>query len=109
MCARLNGILKGLDVYPEKMMENLGKTRGLVFSQRVLMALMERGIDRDSAYQIVQDSSRKVWADSSLTFQEALASHEEIKRHCAPGELAALFEYTFYLRHVDEIYGRFGM
>lgn len=109
MLTRLNSVLKGLDVYPDRMKENLGLTRGLIFSQRVLVALMDKGIDRNAAYQIVQDCARKVWANPDLRFLDVLDGDEQVKKHFTSEELASLFDYAYYMRHVDEIFSRFGL
>jgi len=109
MLTRLTRLLQNLDVYPDRMRENLEMTRGLVFSQRVMLALIEKGMDRESAYRIVQDNARKVWADKELHFHSLLKDEEIIRKNFDDGEFAALFDYHYYLRRVDEIYARFGL
>jgi adenylosuccinate lyase len=109
MLTRLNGVLNHLDIYPRRMEENLALTKGLIFSQRVMLALMEKGMDRGSAYALIQGASRKVWDDRAISLLDQLREDEEVKRHLSETELAALFDYAYYTRHVDTIYSRFGM
>jgi adenylosuccinate lyase len=109
MLTRLNDVLKNLDIYPSRMKENLARTRGLVFSQRVMLALIEKGMDRSGAYAIVQAASKRVWDDTSRTLKDELNEQQEVTRRLNGDELSALFDYGYYTRHVDEIYARFGM
>lgn len=109
MLKRLIRVLHGLDIYPDRMKENLEMTRGLVFSQRVLLALIEKGMDRESAYRIVQNSAQKVWANRELHFYNLMNGEENVRKYFNDGELASLFDYHYYLCHVDEIYARFGL
>jgi len=69
---RLNYVLKNLQVYPERMQKNLNLLRGLIFSQQVLLALVERGMTREEAYSIVQEKAMKVWQDETLNFKDLL-------------------------------------
>lgn len=109
MLNRLTAVLGSLDIFPERMKENLELTRGLVFSQRVLLALIDRGMERDAAYRIVQSNAKKVWADRKLHFYDLMKDEDVVIRSFKEGELAALFDYDYYLRHVDEIFARFGL
>jgi adenylosuccinate lyase len=101
-------IVKGLQVYPERMKENLEVTKGLVFSQRVLTALIEKGLSRQKAYEIVQRNSMKAWKERA-NFLGLLQADPEVTKHLSKSELKGLFDYQFFLRHVDEVFERLGL
>jgi len=101
-------IMEGLQVYPEHMKENLEVTRGLVFSQRVLTALIEKGLSRQEAYKMVQRNSMKAWKDRT-SFLGLLQADPEVGKHLSQSELDGLFDYQFFLRHVDEVFERLGL
>ena len=101
-------IMKGLQVYPEHMKENLEVTRGLVFSQRVLTALIEKGLSRQEAYKMVQRNSMKAWKDRT-SFLGLLQADPEVGKHLSKPELDGLFDYQHFLRHVDEVFERVGL
>jgi adenylosuccinate lyase len=99
-------VIKGLQVYPENMRRNLEITRGLIFSQRVLIALIERGMSRQDAYRIVQRNAMKAWKEGA-DFLTLLQADPEVT--LSKGELAALFDYSYYLRNIDAIFQRLGL
>jgi len=101
-------IVRGLHVYPENMQRNLELTQGLVFSQRVLLALIEKGLSRQEAYKLVQDNAMRAWRERT-PFLDLLCEDESVMRHLSRDELASLFDYGFYLRHVDESFRRVGL
>ena len=101
-------VIRGLKVYPDRMWKNMESTRGLLFSQRVLLALVERGLARDSAYQIVQRNATRSW-DEGLDFRELLKTDPDVTAHLSPDELSGLFDYGYYLRHVDDTFKRLGL
>jgi adenylosuccinate lyase len=101
-------IMEGLQVYPEHMKENLEVTKGLIFSQRVLTALIEKGLSRQEAYKMVQRNSMKAWKDRT-SFLGLLQADPEVGRHLSQSELEGLFDYQFFLRHVDEVFERLGL
>ena len=102
------GVIQGLRVYPKRMMANVEMTKGLVFSQRVLLALIEKGLSRERAYEIVQGCSMRSWADDA-DFRQLLREEPDVTGHL-PGEaLEGLFHYEYYLRHVDESFRRVGL
>ena len=101
-------IMKGLQVYPEHMKENLEVTRGLVFSQRVLTALIEKGLSRQEAYKMVQRNSMESWKERT-SFLGLLQADPEVGKHLSQSELEGLFDYQFFLRHVDEVFERLGL
>lgn len=105
MLHRLTGILRNLVVHPDRMKENLERTKGLIFSQQVLIRLAEKGIERQKAYVMVQRNAMKVW-ESGQAFKDLLAQDEEIKKYLGREELDELFDLKYHLKHVDDIFQR---
>jgi adenylosuccinate lyase len=105
MLHRFAGLMEGLRVHPERMRENLEATRGLVFSQPVLLKLIEHGMERQAAYVVVQRNAMRVW-DEGRDFKSLLAEDPEVKALLKPGELEACFDLQHELRHVDAVFGR---
>ncbi len=101
-------IVHGLQVYPENMRRNLELTQGLVFSQRVLLALIDKGLSRQQAYQIVQRNAMKAWKQRT-SFLGLLKSDTEVTGHLSTDELEALFDYSYFVKHVDTIFKRLGL
>lgn len=101
-------IVENLHVYPENMQRNLEKTGGLIFSQRVLLALARKGLTREEAYRLVQEHAMTAW-QGQKTFKELLAEDERVQRILSPEELAECFDYRPYLQWVDEIFRRAGL
>ena len=98
-------IAKDMRVYPEHMERNLGVTKGLIFSQRVMLALVDKGLSRQSAYSIVQRNAMKSWKEE-VSFYDLLTSDSEFTKHISKKELTGIFDYQYYIRHVDEIFAR---
>ncbi|MBC7106175.1 MAG: adenylosuccinate lyase, partial [Firmicutes bacterium] len=98
MLARFTGIMERLLVYPENMRRNLERTGGLVFSQRVLLALVARGMDRDEAYRLVQGHAMSCWRGEG-TFLELLRGDGTVREMLSEEELQGLFDYEYFLRH----------
>jgi adenylosuccinate lyase len=101
-------VMKGLQVYPERMRENVELTRGLVFSQRVLLALIDKGLTRQQAYELVQRNAMRAWKDRT-DFLELLKGDAEVTASLPAAELESLFDYQYYLKHVDAIFERLGL
>ena len=104
----MTGIIADMVVYPDRMMENLETTRGLVFSPRVMLLLVEHGVDRTEAYDAVQRNSMRSW-DDELDFRELVKTDPVVSAKVSPEDLDDLFDYGFYLGHVDHIYDRVGI
>ena len=102
------GVMKDLRVYPDRMKQNIEMTRGLLFSQRVLLALVERGLSRDSAYEIVQRNSMRAW-DDGQDFRELVKADPEIGAKLSAEALGDLFGYDYYIRYIDDIFERVGL
>ncbi|MFQ5719008.1 MAG: adenylosuccinate lyase [Acidobacteriota bacterium] len=105
MIHRMNGVLSGLLVYPERMRENLGRMRGLVFSAEVLLALVRAGATRDEAYGIVQRNAMRVW-DGDHTLKDLLMADEAVTARVSIEEIEQVFDLDHQLRNVDSIYAR---
>ena len=106
--ALFTSIMKGLQVYPKRMAQNIELTRGLIFSQRVMLALIDKGLSRQKAYDLVQRHAMKSWAEDK-DFLRLLKSDPEVTASLPPGELEKLFDYQYSLRHIDEIFRRLGL
>jgi adenylosuccinate lyase len=101
-------IVRGMNVYPERMKENLEASYGLVFSQRVMLALIDKGLARQEAYKIVQSNAMKAW-DERRPYLDFLLDDERVTSKLSRDELASLFDYGWYLRHVDDSFRRIGL
>jgi adenylosuccinate lyase len=105
MLHRLTNMLDKLVVYEQRMKANLENTGGLFFSQRVLLALTESGLDRDEAYRLTQRNAMSVWNEGG-TFKNRLAADPEIMQHLSNDTLEELFDLTYFLKHVDTIFAQ---
>jgi adenylosuccinate lyase len=101
-------IMKGLQVFPQRMKKNIELTKGLVFSQRVMLALIDKGLSRQKAYELVQRNAMKSWKGNK-NFLSLLKADPEVTEILPQSELGPLFDYQYYLRHVDEIFERLGL
>jgi len=108
LLAQTTRILDGLQVYPERMRENLERSYGLVYSQRVLLALTEAGLARQAAYEAVQRAAMRAWTERR-PFLSCLDEDPEVTGRLPPERLRACFDPAWYLRHVDAVYRRLGL
>jgi adenylosuccinate lyase len=92
-------------VFPDRMRENLDATGGLIFSQGVLLALVDRGLDRDDAYAIVQDAAARAW-DAGEAFRDVLWADIEPRELLSREEFDVLFDPKPFLRHLDGVFAR---
>lgn len=105
MLIRLGNIVRNLVVFPETMLENLRKTGGLIFSQQVLMRLAEKGLERQKAYVMVQRNALRVW-EEKMPFKELLLEDREIGKYLGKEEIEEIFDLSYHLKHVDDIFER---
>jgi adenylosuccinate lyase len=106
---RLASVVERLLVYPENMAKNLERTGGLVHSQRVLLALTQKGLSREDAYAAVQRNAMQVWRDGGQ-FIDVLKADPQVRPHLTDAEFAECFDPTWHFAHVDTIFGRvFGV
>ena len=101
-------VVRGLLVYPRRMMKNMDITRGLLYSQRVLLALVDKGLSRQQAYELVQRNAMKTWRGRGR-FLTHLKNDPGVTAVIGPQELEGLFDHRYYLRYVDDIFQRLGL
>jgi len=106
MTEEMIAVLKGLQVYPKNMLANIWNTRGLIFSQRVLLALIDKGLPRETAYKIVQKTAMRVWKDKKTNLKDLLLAEKEVKSKLSKKEIENLFDLGYHLKHVDTIFRR---
>jgi adenylosuccinate lyase len=102
------GIVKGLVVYPKRMLANMELTHGVVFSQRVLLALVEKGMSRQDGYVVVQRAGH-VALDAGRPFRETIAEEPEVQQRLDPADLDVIFDYAYFTREVDKSFARMGL
>ena len=108
MLNRFGNIVKNLTVFPDRMLKNMDATFGLIYSQRVLLKLIDKGLSREKAYDLVQPCTALAW-DEQRSFTEIIENHEEIMSHLTTEELNDAFDYHYHIRQVDEIFHRVGL
>lgn len=102
---RLAGLIENLSVYPENMQRNLDRLGGLVFSQRVLLTLIdEAGISREDAYKIVQTNAMKIWSGEATSFLELLKSDKLVSEKLSDKKLEDLFDFKYHTKNIDHIF-----
>ncbi len=99
-------VLEGLVVYPERMRKNMDLSKGLYFSSKVLVALVEKGLSRDEAYDIVQRNAMKAWDTEGLMFKDALLQDPEVTSRLSKEEIESIFDVNTFLKNVPYIYKR---
>jgi adenylosuccinate lyase len=110
-----NEVMNGLQVDEERMRTNLNMTGGLIFSQRILLALIDKGVGRQEAYKMVQRNAKKVWSMSSRgavegqALIEFLDNDQEVMQYLSPNELAELTDTDYYVRYIDTAFARLGL
>jgi adenylosuccinate lyase len=104
--ARLASVVDKLIVYPANMQKNLDRLGGLIHSQRVLIALTQKGVPREDAYRLVQRNAMKVWAGESNDFLALLKADPDVRAKLSDRELEANFDLGYHLKHVDTIFKR---
>ena len=107
-CRKLTNLLDKLLVYPEAMMENLNKTGGLIFSQRIMLAVVSKGVLREDAYKWVQRNAMARWLKSE-DFRTNVEKDPDITKYLTKEEIDNCFDYQWFLRNVDMIMARFGI
>jgi len=108
MLTQFTKIVEELLVYPEQMQANIDRTRGLIYSQDILLALTQKGLKREDAYRLVQDEAMRVWK-SGQSFRNLLEQRKEVTQHLSTVELDELFDPRRSLAHVDYIFERVGL
>ncbi|MDI9484282.1 MAG: adenylosuccinate lyase [Bacillota bacterium] len=108
MLNRFSKIIEELTVFPEMMQRNMDRSLGLVFSQQVLLALIDQGLTREEAYGIVQPIAMEAWRTQSPLLDLLLAS-PEVRKFLSEEAVRACFDYNYHLKHVDMIFARLGL
>lgn len=108
MLNRFGNIVKNLTVFPENMKRNMGRTFGLIYSQRILLALIDKGLAREEAYDTVQPLAMQAW-DEQVQFRTLVDASEKITSFLTKEELDDCFDYNYHLQHVDMIFERLGL
>ena len=108
MFSKVIPILDGLLIYPKNMINNLAKTKGLIYSQRVLLELMKKGLTREAAYDIIQKCAMQVWQETS-DFKEILNRDRKVRKYLKPSQIDACFDIKYYARQTDKIFKKVGL
>ena len=103
--ARLTGLIDNLVIYPDNMLANMNRFRGLVMSQRVLLALTQAGVSREDAYRLVQRNAMKVW-EQGRDFKTELLNDADVTAALSPAEIEEKFDLGYHTKHVDTIFAR---
>ena len=104
MLDEMKRVLRGLNVYPENMKANIWKTRGLIFSQRALLALIDKGLQREAAYKIVQRNAMRVWKNEHEDLKSLLLKDREVMKKFSKKEIELLFKLDYHLKHIGTIF-----
>lgn len=108
MLNRFGNIIKNLTVFPDNMKRNMDSTLGLIYSQRVLLALIDKGLAREEAYDTVQPCAMEAW-ENQTSFRVVVDQNEKITSHLNKEELDDCFDYNYHIQHVDMIFDRLGL
>ncbi|WEG17294.1 adenylosuccinate lyase [Alkalihalophilus pseudofirmus] len=108
MLNRFGNIVKNLTVFPENMKRNMTRTYGLIYSQRVLLSLIDKGMAREEAYDLVQPKTMEAW-EKGIQFRELVEAEEAITAVLSKEEIDDCFDYNYHLQHVDTIFKRLGL
>ncbi|WP_339173906.1 adenylosuccinate lyase [Solibacillus sp. FSL R5-0691] len=108
MLNRFGNILKNLTVFPDNMKRNMERTFGLIYSQRILLALIDKGLSREEAYDTVQPLTARAW-DEQTQFRPLVEASEKITAYLSPEEIADCFDYNYHIQNVDLIFERLGL
>lgn len=108
MLNRFGSIVENLTVFPENMKRNMDRTFGLIYSQRILLALIDKGLVREEAYDTVQPLTARAW-DEQTAFRPLVEANEKITSLLSEAELADCFDYNYHIQRVDEIFERCGL
>lgn len=106
MLVEITDLIKSLLVYPNNMQRNMNVYGGVVFSQQVLLALVNKGMSREDAYAIVQACAHSAWNTENGDFRTQISHNQQVKQYLSPEEIAACFDPEHHLRHLDQIYQR---
>lgn len=109
MLNRFNNVMRELVVHKDNMRANMNRFGGIIFSQRVLLSLVDKGLSREDAYRLVQRNAHTAWNTPGGDFRQNLLSDTEVTNHLSADDIDACFDVADYLRNVDAVYARFGL
>jgi adenylosuccinate lyase len=109
MLKETTNLVKNLLVYPENMKRNMNVYGGVIFSQRVLLTLVEKGMSREDAYRVVQECAHTAWNQTDGDFRQLITQDETVTQILSPEEIATCFDPNHHLKNLDEIYQRLGI
>ncbi len=109
MITQFTNIIDKLIVYPQNMMKNIERSKGLIFSQPVLLALAKKGLRREAAYKIVQETAMKVWESEQGSFQKSISENPEVITRLTPEELSDCFDLKHCMKNIDYLFKRAGL
>lgn len=109
MLGLMQNVIEHLVVNKDRMLQNLALSRGMVFSQGLLLQLVEKGLTREEGYKLVQDAAKKIWEDETLTLEEVVLGDKAILKVLSPKEIKTAFSYERHLRNVPVILKRAGI
>jgi adenylosuccinate lyase len=109
MLVEITGLVKNLLVYPENMERNMNIYGGVVFSQRVLLSLVDEGVSREDAYEIVQSLAHTAWNTPGGDFRALVSGSDRVKQHLSPSQIDSCFDPNYHLRNLDEVYQRLNI
>ena len=109
MLVEMTDVIKHLQVYPENMIRNMNLYGGVIFSQRVLLALVEKGMMREDAYAIVQANAHQAWNRDDGNFRDRISQDLQVQQHLSEQEIADCFDPKRHLQHLDQIYQRLAI
>lgn len=109
MLTTMTTVIEKLSVYSENMLDNLKKSRGMVFSQGLLLKLIRKGLTREKAYKLIQGAAKKVWEDGKIDLKTAVLEDSQILRHLSRKEIDSVFDYRYHTKNVKQIFKRLGI
>lgn len=108
MMNKFSSLMEDLLVYSKNMIQNLSRTHGLIYSQRILLSLMKKGLTRDDAYEVIQRNAMQVWQDGT-DFKDVLLRDRKVRKFLTSNEIDSCFNIKYYLRHTDRIFKKLGL
>ncbi|PIW65251.1 MAG: adenylosuccinate lyase [Candidatus Omnitrophica bacterium CG12_big_fil_rev_8_21_14_0_65_45_16] len=109
MLVKMRRIIESLSVFPKQMRDNLEKSRGMVFSQGLLLKLIQKGLTREKAYKLVQNCAKQIWENQTAQLKDVVKADQTIGRHLSEQEIDDVFDYAYHTKHVKDIFKRLGI
>ena len=106
MLSTMSGVIQKLRVYPDSMEENLKRSRGMVFSQGLLLKLIQKGLTREKAYELIQEAAKRVWEDGRIDLRRSVLDDRKIAKVLTPREIESVFDYGYHTKNVKQVFKR---